>query len=121
MRRSLLPLLLGAVLVTGCGPASVLFTFDNQTDETLCDLHVTPAESDEGSENDCLASIQPQGTTKWGRDCDNENDRPIRMVIDRDRSVIYDRTATCGEGNHHGRITIRTDGDAFVVTDELKP
>ena len=58
----------------------------------------------------------------WGRDCDNENDRPIRMVIavKSDRRVIYDRTATCGEWNGHGNITIRKVGGEFLVTDDLE-
>jgi hypothetical protein len=113
--------LVTVISISGCGfgPASVLFTFENQTGLALCDFHTTH----EAAEADCLAEIKPHGTTKWGRDCDNLRDRPIRMVIavKESRRVIYDRTATCGEWNHRGTIVIRAAGSEFVVTDELSP
>jgi hypothetical protein len=43
------------------------------------------------------------------------------VAVERDRRVIYDRTASCGEWDGHGIIIIRQIGSDFFVTDELEP
>jgi hypothetical protein len=107
------------LLAARCGPADVVFTFENETHFALCDFHSAAA----AAASECLAEMAPQETTTWGRDCDNQTDRPIRMVIavKRDRRVIYDKTASSGEWDDHSTIVIRQIGSDLVVTDELEP
>jgi hypothetical protein len=106
------------VFVSGCGSASVLFTFDNQTGARLCEY----ANREGVAAARCLAEIRPRAETKWGRDCDNLSNRPIRIIItvkDGGR-VIYDRTASCGEWNDtERRFVIEQDGNEFMVTDSF--
>lgn len=113
-------LLLFAMLpvVSACGPESVLLTFDNRTTEPLCDY----AYPEQIASASCLAEIAAQTQTKWGRDCDADATRPIRVIISikRSRRAIYDRTASCGEWHKSkGRFVIEQVGGDFVVTASL--
>ena len=104
------------VLVAGCGPASVGFTFDNRTDTALCQY---PSPQDAAGAR-CLTELEPRGETGSGADCDNDRNRPITVIITikQDGSEIYNRTASCGDWHDAGgRFVI---GDEFVVTDSLQ-
>jgi hypothetical protein len=111
-------LLILGIAMASCGPASVSFTFDNRTDAVLC-AYPHP---DDAATARCLVEVQPQSKGHSGRDCDDRNDRRVRvlLVVKDSRSVIYDRTASCGEWNGHGTVVIQQDGPALTVTDQLE-
>jgi hypothetical protein len=117
-RRCLAIVVTLTVIVTGCGPADVTFTFDNRTDTAFCEY----ASHQSAQSARCLAELKPHDDTHWGRDCDNQSDRPIRVVITVKQGgrQIYDRTATCGEWHDaDGKFVIEQQGDDFIVTDSL--
>jgi hypothetical protein len=102
----------------GCGPADVVFTFDNRTDVLLCDFPTAP----DAERSDCLVPLAPHSETRSGRDCDNRSGRLIRVIIalEAGRRVIYDRTATCGAWHDSSRrLVIEERGDDLAVTDDL--
>ena len=88
------------LLVVGCRswdpfwPQDVTFTFDNRTDLHLCEHR----SEQEAFAAPCSGGLPPQEETKWGRDCDGDDDRPITVVINEreSRDLIYRGTATCG-------------------------
>ena len=107
-----------AVVLAACGPEFVGFTFDNRSTATLCD-YMYPEEIVSAL---CLTEIAPHSKKKSGRDCDADASRPIRVIIvtKRERRIIYDRTASCGEWDKSKRrFVIEQVGDDFVVTDSL--
>jgi hypothetical protein len=69
-----------------------------------------------------LAELDPQDETKWGRDCDNDEDRAITMIITVKDSgeQLYRRTASCGRWNETNRtFVIEQTGGEFVVSDGI--
>ena len=120
MRASIASIVFGAGIVSGCGfgPASVLFTFDNRTDSVLCEY---PSPQDDAGAR-CLAQVEPRTETHWGRDCDNQESRPIRVFITVKQGgrQIYDRTASRGKWDDtKRRFVIERQGDEFIVTVSL--
>ena len=72
-----------------------VFTFDNRTDQALCDN--TSRETASGRE--CLATIPARGKKKWERDCDGLKSRQVTIIISVKETgrIVYERTASCGE------------------------
>lgn len=117
-RRCLATLAPLTVVVVGCGPADVGFTFDNRTDAALC--YYTSLGDAELAE--CNQELEPRAETDWGQDCDNDSNRPITVVITVKQGgyQIYNRTASCGEWHDTDRrFVIEQEGDEFIVTDSL--
>lgn len=107
-----------SVIVAGCGPADVLFTFDNRTDAVLCEY---PSPQDAAGAR-CLAKLEPRTETDWGRDCDGLESRPVTVIITIKQGgrQIYDRTASCGQWHDtERRFVIEQQGGEFIVTDSL--
>ncbi|MEX1255464.1 MAG: hypothetical protein WEE64_14090 [Dehalococcoidia bacterium] len=107
-----------AVVLAGCGPASILFTFENRTDAALC-YYLSRGDAELA---ECNQELGPRDETKWGTDCDNRNNRRIQVMVTvkQDGREIYDRPATCGEWNDTDRrFIIEQEGDEFIVTDSL--
>ena len=118
VRRCLVAVVPLTVIVVGCGPADVGFTFDNRTDAALCEY--TSPRSAAGAR--CLAEVEPRAETDWGQDCDNDSNRPITVVITVKQGgyQIYNRTASCGEWDDSDRrFVIEREGGEFIVTDSL--
>lgn len=111
-------LLIVIVVGLGCGPASVLFTFDNRTDAVLCEYRApNPAAAAR-----CSAELEPRAETEWERGCAGDANIPITVIIavKQGGDQIYRRTATCGEWlDTDRRFVIEQEGDEFIVTDSL--
>lgn len=99
----------------GCGPADVVWTFDNRTDEVLCEYP-----SPQGAAGArCLAELEPQAETDWGRDCDGKTSRPIPVIITVKQGgrQIYSETRSCGEWHDTDRtFVIEQEDGEFIVT-----
>ncbi len=107
------------LVAAGCGfPPDVGFTFDNRTDAALC----YSLSLEEAGAARCLQELEPRAETDSGADCDGLEDRPITVIITvkQGGSIIYDRTASCGEWHDSGgRFVIEQEADEFIVTDSL--
>ena len=117
-RLFLATVVLLSVTFAGCGPASVLFTFDNRTDAVLCEY---PGPRDAAGAT-CLVTLAPRAETGGGRDCDGIESRPVTVIITvkEDGRQIYNRTASCGEWSDTvRRFVIEREGEDFIVTDSL--
>lgn len=117
-RRCLAVVVPLTVFVAGGGPADVRFTFDNRTDAVLCEYPST----EEAAGARCLVVLEPRAKTGGGRDCANDESRPIPVIITVKQGgrQIYNRTASCGEWyDSERRFIIEQQGDEFIVTDSL--
>jgi hypothetical protein len=120
VRASTTLIVFAAGIVAGCGrgPADVAFTFDNRTDAILCDYTSPP----DATAARCNTELKPQAATGGGRDCDNQESRPVRVIITVKQGgrQIYDRTASCGAwADTKRRFVIEQRDGEFIVTDSL--
>jgi hypothetical protein len=116
-RRSLLTVLVASAVVS-CGPPSVSFTFVNRTSSALCEY---PSPEDAQLAR-CRTELRAGKETGGGRDCDNDDSRPIRVIITvkQEGRRIYDETAACSEWADTDRtFVIEQIAGEFVVTDSL--
>ena len=112
----LVVLFTAAFLLTACDPSPNI-TYDNQTEHLLC-----PYPSDEGPPIPSSAycdEVEPNERQSYGTTvCSGDDPLWITLAVGQGGRAIYSGFATCGDWDG-ATVTIRQEGDEFVVTDDL--